>query len=127
MDRYAAKLLFQYRRADARGRHQRRRVCEERVIHFQASCSESALEKARAYGADSEYRDTAAGRDVLVEFVGVLELDSFVDGADHDPVEVWWEFRECLLPMERREKLLPRKEQLRLFLDGSAPNKKMKL
>lgn len=101
MPRYAAKLLFQFR-VDVNGDAGKRRTCEERVIHLDARSPRDALTRAKRHGRDEQfsYRNTD-GNPVRFQFVGVLDLMAIRDG------EIWYDIRERLLPMERRDEILP--------------------
>jgi hypothetical protein len=103
-NRYAAKLLFQFR-VGQRG-WARRRLCEERTILFRAASTKLALVAAKRAGkaGQSTYINTD-GRRVRFEFVGVLDLLHL--GLECRQEEVWYEIKEMMEPMERRKKLLP--------------------
>jgi hypothetical protein len=109
MDRYAAKLLFQFRVVSGR-RVNRRRVCEERIVLLRAGSPKAALTmaKGRGRGEQTSYEDQ--GRRVFFEFVGVLDL--LLLGTESEPDEVWWEFVERIRPMERRRHLIPAERSL---------------
>jgi hypothetical protein len=102
--RYAAKLLFQFR--VGRAESNRRRVCEERIIILQASSARRALSAAKRCGKTAQltYRNVDWRR-VQFEFVGVLDLLHL--GRECDEIEVWYDIKEMIEPMERRSKLLP--------------------
>lgn len=104
-DRWAAKLLFQFR-VVADGRAAQRRVCEERTIVFRAVSAKDALSLARRRGKSAQFRyRNDAGSPVRFEFVGVLDLLHL--GLECQRDEVWYEIRQRLRPMERRKTLLP--------------------
>lgn len=128
MNRYSAKLLFQYRTDDSK---EKRRICEERIVTFEARSPRLALRTARSIGrkaqftacpsfykqasycasshkkatTDVAYMRNATGR-IHFEFVGVLDL---VDLTVCEPNEVWYDIRKHRVPFER---LLPSDEQL---------------
>jgi hypothetical protein len=114
--------LFQWR--VLRGlRVNQRRVCEERIVTFRAASPEAALARATRLGKEGEYREERDGKRIHFEFVGVLQLmDLLVD----DPIEVWWELRERLRPMERRRRLLPAKRNLYAFDERPSKRRRLK-
>jgi hypothetical protein len=110
MHRYSAKLLFQFR-VVVDGDSGKRRLCEERIIVLAAGSAKSALTKAKRAGTKAEYNYlNAQGNAVYFEFVGILDLLRL--GDECGPEEVWYDIRERLLPMERRDGLIPPEEQL---------------
>ncbi len=115
-DLYAAKLLFQWRVIAGR-KHYRRRVCEERIILMRARTPAEALSKSKRYGASECFTDHREGRKTFFEFIGVVNLDDMVMVTDlkEDPAEVWYELREMLRPMERKQRLLVPKRRMRAF------------
>ena len=110
MNRYAAKLLFQFR-VDIDGDAGKRRTCEERIVVTTARSAASALTKSKRKGhsAQHDYCNND-GNAVFFEFVGVMDLLEL--GAESDPDEVWYDIRERLLPMERREVFIPPEAKL---------------
>jgi hypothetical protein len=115
MKRYAGRLLFQFRR-DRKGSSNARRLCEERIVVVEARSAPDALRTMRARGRAEETDYEQEGEHVFFEFVGVAELIEL--GAPLEPDEVWWEFYEVLRPMERRNELIPTREDLRAFSVG---------
>jgi hypothetical protein len=105
MTRYATKLLFQYRVGNQL-LSKERRLCEERIVQFEARSNKEALTIAKRKGrkARHSYRNSD-GEIVRFEFVGVMDLLSL--GVECEADEVWYEFRSRLSPMERRDKLIP--------------------
>lgn len=103
--RFAAKLLFQFR-VVARGASNKRRICEERIVHFESSTARAALADAKRYGRGEQhsYKNNNGGN-VFFEFVGVQDLLEI--GPECGPNEVWYDIIELLKPMERRRKLVP--------------------
>lgn len=109
-ERYAAKLLFQFR-VTADGESNRRRLCEERIVLIEADSPASALATAKRRGRAGKHRyKNPAGDAVHFEFVGVMDLMHL--GVECEPGEVWYEMRERVEPMERRSRTLPTDEQL---------------
>jgi hypothetical protein len=109
MKRYAAKLLFQFR-AIVHGRPNKRRLCEERVILFQAPSGRQALRLAKRKGHRSQHNYRSDNGRVYFEFVGVLELLSLDPACEPD--EVWYDLVKHVLPMERRQVLIPTESSL---------------
>ena len=110
MMRYAAKLLFQFH-VDVDGDSGKRRLCEERIINFKARSKDDALKKAQRRGKEGEHAyKNSDGNKVMFQFVGIMDLMSLGSEADAD--EVWYEIRERLMPMERRDVNLPKEADL---------------
>ena len=102
--------MFQYR-VVADGFANRRRTCEKRIIHFQATDGRSALRHAKKRGREAEHRwKNNAGSQVFFEFVGVQDLI----GCDPvcEPDEVWYQIVELVTPMERLKQLIPPESRL---------------
>jgi hypothetical protein len=118
MTRYAAKLLFQFHVA-VKGEPGKRRLCEERIINFKARSPREALRLAKFRGKRGEhaYKNTD-GNKVSFQFVGVLDLMSL--GIECEAGEVWYDIRERLLPMERRDRIVPSERDLLARLNGRA-------
>lgn len=112
MDRYAALMLFQFR-TDNKGVINKRRVCEERIIIFEADDSEIAHKMAEMRGLEEEHSYSDNGINVFFEFVGIIELIELGECLDKD--EVWWRMVEKVNPMENRDKLIPEKCELLVF------------
>lgn len=112
MKRYAARLLFQFRKV-RNGTSDARRLCEHRIIVTEARSPSAALNKMEARGRDEETDYEQDGVQVFLEFVGVSELIEL--GVSLEDDEVWWEFFEALRPKERRADLIPKPEELRAF------------
>ena len=110
MERYSAKLLFQFR-VVTYGRANRRRTCEERIVVFRARSADDALKRAKKAGrtAQHQYKNNTGGT-VHFEFVGVLDLQHL--GADCEANEVWYDIKELVTPMERKGTLVPREDKL---------------
>lgn len=113
MQRYAAKLLFQYR-VRVNGADNKRRTCEERIINIAAEDPETALNKVKTYAKSEQhsYRN-ADGSKVSFEFVGIMDMMHL--GSETEEEEVWYEIKEYLTPKERKEKLLPKEKDLHVF------------
>jgi hypothetical protein len=110
MERYAAKLMFQFRVDKGRGTP-KRRMCEERIVLIDARSARDALSKARRKGSRAEHHyDTAFGNTVYFEFIGVMELLAL--GAECEPDEVWYELVDRHSPLERRDAFIPDEHEL---------------
>lgn len=110
MERYSAKLLFQFRVVTA-GIANKRRTCEERIIVLNCHSAKEALRKAKEAGRDAQYQlgnDTEGA--VYFEFVGVVDLQHL--GAECGTNEVWYDIKELVTPMERKNSLLPSEANL---------------
>jgi hypothetical protein len=102
--RYSALLLFQYR-VEKAGKSNRRRLCERRLIVFEARGKRSALAHANWRGGEGEHSyQNAYGGTVHFEFVGVQDLLEL--GAECERDEVWYELIKMVRPMERRDRLV---------------------
>jgi hypothetical protein len=108
--RYSARLLFQFR-VDLGADTGKRRLCEERIVTYHAPSARAALAiaKRKAKQAEHDYENSEGNR-VYFEFVGVMDLLEL--GCECERDEVWYEINERLLPMERRERLIPPEDQL---------------
>ena len=107
-NRYAAKLLFQFRVV---GVGAKMRICKERIILLQASTAEQALKQAKRKGCESQFQNlNEHGEKVRFEFVGVMDL--LYLGIECEKDEVWYDVRTRLMPMERKRKLIPKEEEL---------------
>ncbi len=113
MNRYAAKLLFQFKVSLA-GRVKKRRLCEERFITFKAPSAMKALAHAKRRGRESQcsYKG-GGGANVRIEFVGVMELLRLNPECEED--EVWYEIKTMVSPAERRDELLLPERLLHAF------------
>ena len=111
MNRYAAKLLFEFDKRLQGVSAQKRRVCESKIVIFHANSDDEVYESALTYGKESQYSYTHDGYDIHYHFIGITELISL----EYEENEVWWQFEEKLSPCERADKLIPQKHQLRLF------------
>ena len=110
MKRYAAKLLFQFHVA-VTGDSGKRRICEERIINFQARSSREALRSTKLRGRRSEYAYTNTdGQKVSFEFIGVLDLMSL--GVERDAETVWYDVRTRSLPKKRQAGTVPSDSEL---------------
>jgi len=110
LERYAAKLLFQYC-VVTNGVSNKRRLCEERIVVVQAATAKEALaqvKKAARKGQHS-YKNNTNGK-VNFQFVGVLDLLHL--GSECEENEVWYDISERLLPMERRGTIVPAESRL---------------
>jgi uncharacterized protein DUF4288 len=109
-ERYAARLLFQFR-VMANGDPGVRRLCEDRIIVVRPLGARSALAKARTRGKAAEYHHrNPSGNPVFFEFVGVTDLLEL--GVECEPDEVWYDIVQKVKPMERRRQLIPAPERL---------------
>jgi hypothetical protein len=109
--RFSAKLLFQFKVCYAKGGCNKRRLCEERIISYEAEDARAALAHAKKYGKSAQY-DYKNGRNdtVRVELVGLQDLLKL--GLEAGPDEVWYDIIERLLPDERRSKFIPTDKKL---------------
>ena len=109
MNQYSAKLLFQWRPV-RNGNSRKRRVCEVRIVTYQAASAVSALKKTKKIGKDGEYTEKKANGEIAFEFVGVMELKDISTALSEG--EVWSELVEMVEPMERQKQLIPDESEL---------------
>jgi hypothetical protein len=96
---------------ESQGDSGKRRLCEERIVHCPAGSGREALTLAKQKGALAEHHyPNSDGNTVFFEFVGVVELIHL--GIECEEDEVWYEISERLLPMERKDRLVPPEEEL---------------
>lgn len=108
--KFAAKLLFQYRTQIGRTSN-KRRYCEERIILIEAKSPQEALKKAKIIGRNYNHKYLNDEQNkVYVEFVGVMQLIHL--GLECSEYECWYEIKEYLTPMERKNKLIPNEKDL---------------
>ena len=108
--RFAAKLLFQFRvlAPNAPGK---RRICEYRILNFLSASGPTALAEANRRGIAAQYSyRNSAGRTVHFEFVGVQDLLCL--DPECQPDEVWYDIVQLVRPMERKNKLIPKESEL---------------
>ena len=109
-ERFAAKLLFQYR-VLVDGKANIMRTCEERLVVFRTGTARSALAIAKRRGKAAQFRQTNhAGNPVYFEFVGVLDLLHL--GAECLEDEMWYDIKVIKQPKERAKKILPAEKKL---------------
>jgi hypothetical protein len=119
MNRYAAKLLFQFR-VKIGTDSGKKRLCEERIILLQSVSGRAALAAAKRRGKSAQHSyPNSDGNMVFFEFIGVMELLSLDPACDED--EVWFEIRERLLPKENRSKLIPPESILEAIRNETQP------
>lgn len=119
--RYAAKLLFQFR-VVVNGDSGKRRLCEERIITLQAPYARAALSEAKERGRQARHRyKNNDGNTVHFEFIGVQELIHL--GVECGTDEAWYEIVERAAPMERRLKFIPSEERLIAIRSEDAAHK----
>jgi hypothetical protein len=107
---YAAKLLFQFR-VEKDGVSNQRRLCEERIVLFDAATVLEALAQAKRKGKVAQHKyNNQKGAVVHFEFVGVMDLLHL--GVECEEGEVWYELKNILRPKERAKEILPSEDKL---------------
>jgi hypothetical protein len=102
-NRYAAKLLFQFR--VGRSEDSKFRTCEERIVIVNAKTMTQAYRSAERVGRQGQTRyKNDEGEQVHFEYIGVLDLMEL--GIEAEENEVWYEVKTLLQPMERKNKLI---------------------
>lgn len=109
---FASLLLFQFR-VVKNGVSNKKRICEERIIHFFEKTPKEALVKAQKRGKEEEFDYEDNGKHIFFEFIGIVELIDLMLSDKKD--EVWSRFVEKVLPMERKNKIIPKKKKLCVF------------
>jgi hypothetical protein len=113
LDRYSAKLLFEFL-ITIDGKPMIRRMCEERIIIVRATSAAAALRAATRKGQASQFRfRNADGDPGHFRLVGILDLLHL--GVECDKDEVWYDITQRVRPSERRDIILPRREDLNAF------------
>ncbi len=108
--RYAAKLLFQFR-VMVDDKPGKMRLCEERIINCMATHARDALRIAKSAGKEAQHNyKNSDGNKVFFEFIGVMELISCDDVLNKN--EVWYDIKTYRQPLERRNKLIPSESKL---------------
>lgn len=109
-ERFAAKLLFQFR-VMVDGDPGVMRTCEERIIVLRAATARKALAYAKQRGRSAKRQSrNSDGNTIHFEFVGVLDLMHL--GSECDADEVWYDITTRKLPMERATSLIPPEQEL---------------
>lgn len=116
-ERYAAKLLFQFR-VTVDGDDGVMRTCEERIVVLRAMHARDALAKAKRYGRKEQfdYRNDD-GNPVHLQFVGVLDLLRL--GPECEDDEVWYDIVTRKQPMERAASIVPKESELNAIRNES--------
>ena len=122
-DRYAAKLLFQFRFDNDTPVSMR--MVEERIIVILAKSASDAYKKALSRGKKNQARfKNEEGLLVNFEFVGVSDLMHL--GVECESDEVWYEIRRMKSPVERKNKIIPEKRSLSAFQYESRKKRRLK-
>jgi hypothetical protein len=123
-NRYAAKLLFQYRVLIS-GRPNKMRVCEETMIVFRASNARNALAYAKKHGRSRRFRyKDHQGNPVHFEFVGLTDL--LLLGPECSREEVWYDIKVIKKPTERARSILPSERKLNAIYWSNAESTTLK-
>ena len=109
--RFAAKLLFIWSPDPVTGSRVKR-LCEERILTFQARSAADAVRKAKSLGRSGQVRYESGNH---LRFAGVLQC---MELTSYDRGEVWWEFRRRSHPEAWAKKVLPRDAELYVHTDG---------
>lgn len=111
--KYSAKLLFQFRVVINKDSG-KRRLCEERIIIFHCETPDLAVIKMNERGKKEEFDYVNDdGNTVFFEFIGIQDLLEL--GSETKEDEVWYDIKEYLTPMERKDKLIPNPKSLSVF------------
>ena len=116
-DRYAAKLLFQFRVMIGEDPGARR-LCEERIIVFEAPSVEVAIQTARMRGRATEFDyENDDGYQVYFELIGIRDMVFL--GVECEDDEVWYDIFEKVRPMENASTLTMSDERLSCRITGT--------
>lgn len=123
---YSAKLLFQYRREDQANplkKAKKKRLCEEIIVLVKATSADSAYDLISSFAIENER--VTRYNEVLTfyyEFIGFIDFKEMmildVRMPKNEVQEVWFDFYEKLLPMERKSELTKAKHELFEFRDS---------
>jgi hypothetical protein len=110
MPKYSAKLLYRFR-VSPQSKRKQKYTCIESIVVFTAKDPESALDHCMKVGGRNScrYRNTD-GRDVKLEFLGVMDMERIT--SEFDKEEVWYDVRERLLWPQRIKRLIPTRKSL---------------
>ena len=113
MKKYAAKLLYQFR-VVVNNKSNKMRICEEKIIRFDAENADEVYKKVNQRGKDDEYSYLNDDKNrVYYEFIGIQDLMHLGIECEYD--EVWYEIKNYLKPNERKNKFIPNKNELSIF------------
>lgn len=111
-NRYSIKLLFQFRIVKNKVSN-KRRLCEERILRIDAANVEDAIDLARIIGENNQHKyKNKLGEVIHFEFIGILDIIKLHEKMESS--EVWYEFKRLAFPMERKSKLLPNMDKLKV-------------
>jgi len=110
--KFAAFLLFQFK-TTTNDIINKKRICEERIYNINTTSSEDAYLKANQIGKEEEFSYNDEEKLINFEFIGIVDLIELSDIDDENLV--WSRFQEKVNPMERKSKLIPKKEKLTVF------------
>ena len=110
--KFAAFLLFQFK-TTTNDIINKKRICEERIYNINTTSSEDAYLKANQIGKEEEFSYNDEEKLINFEFIGIVDLIELSDIDDENLV--WSRFQEKVNPMERKSKLIPKKENLTVF------------
>jgi len=115
MERYAVKLLFQFRIGFVS--HCKMRTCEEKIVLFQVDkIHDDIIQIANNRGQEDEFNYIDDNDEVVYyEFIGIVDICHL--GIEVEEDEVWYDIKTLLNPMERKNKLLPTLDRLRKRID----------
>ncbi len=112
MRKFAIYLLFQFKTIE-NNTINKRRVCEERIYHIESETPDIAYEKAKELGLQEEFSYIEDKVKINFDFIGIIDLVEL--SILEDDNLVWSRFVEKVNPMERKEKIIPLKENLTIF------------
>ncbi len=110
--KFAALLLFQFK-TTTNDIINKKRICEERIYHIHTTSSDNAYLKANQIGKEEEFSYSDEEKLIDFEFIGIIDLIELLEIEDKNLV--WSRFQEKVYPMERKSKLIPKKEKLTVF------------
>lgn len=115
MNKYCTKLLYQYKVIVDGDAGQFRR-CEESMILIEANDAKGAYAAAMEQGKANQLKyQNDEGNRVHKQFVGIMDMLRL--GVECEDNEVWYNTRVMLRPMERKDKIIPKRRDLSAFVN----------
>jgi len=112
MRKFAVFLLFQFK-TEKNNIINKKRICEERIYNIECETSNIAYKEAKKIGKKEEFSYIEDKQKVNFEFIGIIDLVELSTLDDNNIV--WSRFVEKLTPMERKDKIIPTKDNLTVF------------
>ncbi|MEM6457364.1 MAG: hypothetical protein AAF772_19915 [Acidobacteriota bacterium] len=108
---FGVEMLFQWRTTTPDGRSNTMRPCQTQIVHVDSRTARDAYRQALAHADAQTYTIDGPNKDVRFECVGIVDMIE-IDPLDDDSDEVWYDVRKRLMPMERKDAILPARDRL---------------